>query len=46
MMPGEAVALLPEEYCPGHVASASDSKVCARCGTHVDSLRPPEEGEL
>jgi hypothetical protein len=29
-----------EETCPGHVASAADSKVCARCGVHVDSFRP------
>ena len=29
-----------EEACPGHVASAGDSKVCGRCGTHIDSLRP------
>jgi len=31
-----------DENCPGHVAS-SDSKICARCGLHVDSLRPEEE---
>jgi len=32
-----------EETCPGHVASADDSKVCGRCGVHVDSLRPLED---
>lgn len=32
-----------EENCPGHVASANDPKVCGRCGTHIDSLRPPED---
>lgn len=32
-----------EEACPGHVASPEDSKVCDRCGTHIDSLRPDEE---
>lgn len=26
--------------CPGHVASEQDSKVCGRCGVHIDSLRP------
>lgn len=34
-----------ENDCPGHVASAHDNKVCGRCGTHIDSLRPDEEGE-
>jgi len=34
-----------EENCPGHVASERDPKVCGRCGTHVDSLRPSEDGE-
>lgn len=34
-----------EETCPGHVASAGSSKVCGRCGVHIDSLRPLEEGE-
>ena len=36
---------VPEEACPGHVASANDPKVCGRCGTHIDSLRPPDEDE-
>ncbi len=31
-----------ENECPGHVASKDDAKVCARCGVHIDSLRPPE----
>lgn len=32
--------------CPGHVASKLDPKVCARCGVHIDDLRPddPEQG--
>ena len=30
-----------EEHCPGHIASDHDRKVCGRCGTHIDSLRPP-----
>jgi hypothetical protein len=34
--------LLDEQSCPGHVAS-DDPKVCRRCGTHIDSLRPPED---
>jgi hypothetical protein len=32
-----------EDRCPGHVASEGDPKVCGRCGTHVDSLRPEED---
>jgi hypothetical protein len=28
-----------DDGCPGH---ASDLKVCAKCGTHVDELRPLE----
>ena len=32
-----------EQDCPGHVASNDDPKVCGRCGTHIDSLRPPED---
>lgn len=31
-----------EDSCPGHVASASDPKVCGRCGVHIDSLRPDD----
>lgn len=34
-----------EEACPGHVASKDNPKVCARCGVHVDSLRPPDDDE-
>ena len=37
--------LVTEDTCPGHIASENDPKVCGRCGTHVDSLRPPEDGE-
>jgi hypothetical protein len=33
-----------EEHCPGHVASSTDPKICAYCGVHIDSLRPPDEG--
>jgi uncharacterized protein (DUF983 family) len=33
-----------EQSCPGHVASRSDPKICGRCGTHVDSMRP-DDGE-
>ena len=29
-----------EQSCPGHVASKNDPKICGRCGTHIDSLRP------
>lgn len=29
-----------ENACPGHIASASDPKICFLCGTHIDSLRP------
>lgn len=35
-----------EENCPGHVASADDPRVCAHCGVHIDSLRPPEDGDV
>lgn len=34
-----------EQTCPGHIASKDDPKVCGRCGTHIDSLRPPDEDE-
>jgi hypothetical protein len=32
-----------EENCPGHVASARDPKICGRCGTHIDSMRPDDD---
>jgi hypothetical protein len=32
-----------EWQCAGHVASASNQKICGRCGVHIDELRP--EGE-
>jgi hypothetical protein len=35
--------LFTEDHCPGHVASASDAKVCGRCGVHIDELRPEED---
>lgn len=35
-----AELFIDEEDCPGHVASISDPKICGRCGTHIDSLRP------
>lgn len=31
---------IDEQECPGHVGSKHDAKVCARCGVHIDSLRP------
>jgi hypothetical protein len=34
---------LEGDFCPGHVASKEDPKICGRCGEHVDSLRPEEE---
>jgi hypothetical protein len=37
------IVKVTEESCPGHIASESDPKVCDRCGTHIDSLRPPDE---
>jgi len=37
--------VVPEDDCPGHVASAADPKVCGLCGVHIDSLRPPEGNE-
>jgi len=32
--------LYTEDSCPGHVSAST--KICCHCGTHVDSLRPPE----
>ena len=32
-----------EDDCPGHVASEKDPRICARCGVHVESLRPPDD---
>ncbi|MGY3366123.1 hypothetical protein ACVWZL_003248 [Bradyrhizobium sp. GM2.4] len=32
-----------EENCPGHVAWTHNPKICANCGVHIDSLRPPED---
>lgn len=31
-----------DDQCPGH---ASDKKICAKCGTHVDEMRPDVEQE-
>jgi hypothetical protein len=28
-----------ESNCPGHVASPGNSKICDRCGVHVDAMR-------
>lgn len=40
----EEVARVAEDDCPGHVGSLIfGKKFCERCGTHVDSLRPPED---
>lgn len=33
------------DLCDGHVASETDKKICARCGTHIDSLRPEPDVE-
>lgn len=41
--PMEPAELVAEHECPGHVASDDDPKVCARCGTHIDSLRPDDD---
>lgn len=34
-----------QDFCPCHVASDTDPKVCARCGISVDELRPEVEKE-
>ncbi len=34
-----------EETCPGHVASAADQKICGSCGTHIDAMRPLDDGD-
>lgn len=31
------------ERCNDHVASLFDWKICARCGVHIDELRPPDD---
>ena len=42
----EEAARVAEDQCPGHVGSRIfGMKFCERCGTHVDSLRPPDDGE-
>jgi hypothetical protein len=33
-------ARVAKKGCPGHVASKANAKVCDRCGTHIDELRP------
>lgn len=35
-----------EDDCPGHVASATDAKVCGRCGIHIDELRPDDPARI
>lgn len=32
--------------CCGHVASGHNPKICARCGIHIDSLRPDDDDEM
>lgn len=44
-MHGIALVPIAEEDCPNHVASRDDAKRCARCGIHIDDLRPPDEEE-
>lgn len=39
----ELASRVPEGECPGHVASIVSPKVCGRCGTHIDSLRPNDD---
>ena len=34
-----SLGAIVEGMCPGHVASATDAKICGRCGVHVDALR-------
>lgn len=31
---------LMQQYCPGHVASPVNPKICARCDTHIAELAP------
>ncbi|RUY12614.1 hypothetical protein EOA25_02860 [Mesorhizobium sp. M2A.F.Ca.ET.040.01.1.1] len=35
-----------QHFCPGHIASDRDPKVCGRCGIHIDELRPDEEDPI
>ena len=39
---GLGPSLDPEASCYGHVASEHDPKICGRCGTHIDGLRPDD----
>jgi hypothetical protein len=39
MLGSLASKLFKEEDCPGHVASEGNSKICGRCGVHVDAMR-------
>ncbi len=43
-MHGIALVPIEENDCAGHIASRDDPKRCARCGVHVDSLRPDDGG--
>jgi len=43
--PNTASNLVDENWCPGHIASDNDPKVCKWCGVHIDELRPPEEDD-
>lgn len=41
---GKVYAFSPD-FCPTHVASDEDAKVCRNCGTHIDELRPDQDQE-
>lgn len=34
-----------QDWCPAHIASETNPKVCGRCGIHIDDLRP-DNGEV
>lgn len=42
---GQACRLTDEDNCPGHVAHRFNRKLCGRCGVHIDSLRPLDNGQ-
>lgn len=42
--PNGSIASCTEQECTGHVAWHRDRKICAKCATHIDYLRPPESG--
>lgn len=41
----EGQEVVPEDACPGHVASSIDPKLCGRCGIHIASLGPSYDDE-